>query len=211
MIVNKAALTLIFVLCVNQGYTQLTFYLPSSSASEGSCISPPVATNIDGRWLKQARLYYVPFGSKSMYRRYAETFLGRPAKSVDELDAMCLQVQLSGKKMTTFGHGKTVEQSCPATQTGIMNCFVNNGSPGTNLTAIDTTVETVVYTDNKSAVLLVRCVNDEVKDYKLLSTEKQIPSSSKVLADVKAKLTQLKFSSLYLAKMGCDGTYAVAN
>lgn len=72
-----------------------------------------------------------------MVRRYAETFLGRPAKSVDELDTLCLQTHFNGKNVSTFAYENlTLEQSCTSKTSGIINCFLQSWSFDVNTTAI---------------------------------------------------------------------------
>lgn len=72
-----------------------------------------------------------------MVRRYAETFLNRPAKSVDELDTMCLQVRFNGKNITTSAYQNlTLEQSCSSQTPGVFNCIVQSGSGSVNRTLI---------------------------------------------------------------------------
>lgn len=79
--------------------------------------------------------FYVPMGSKSMYRSYAEYLLGRPPKSQDEIDEMNLRISASPTMtlVTTGFSDRFMQQCVPAFSFTRVYCFAGLGSGSTNL------------------------------------------------------------------------------
>lgn len=116
---------------------------------------------------------YVPLASAHMYRAYAEYLLGR--SPVDELEVQNMQLKINyiGPFVRNTGYSENFGQFCipfDFTRPNIadMQCFGTLGSRRSNVTLISYTHDTLVWTDNKSAMFFVRCVKGE-RDYKMLS------------------------------------------
>ena len=116
---------------------------------------------------------YVPIASAHMYRAYAEYLLGRPP--VDELEVQSMQLKINyiGPFVRNTGYSEFVGQFCMPfnyTRPNIadMQCFGTFGSRRANTTLISYTHDTLVWTDNKTAMFFVRCIKGE-RDYKILS------------------------------------------
>lgn len=64
------------------------------------------------------QVFTINFASNALYRNYAESFLGRPAKDQAELDAQCYTFALEGAIVIQEGYDKANIRSVIPTELG---------------------------------------------------------------------------------------------
>jgi hypothetical protein len=52
---------------------------------------------------------------------------------------------------------------------------------------LETSLDTIIYTDNKSTLLIVRCLNEKVKDFKVLTSEPTVTPETQTIILEKIK------------------------
>ncbi|CAL8137101.1 unnamed protein product [Orchesella dallaii] len=208
------SLSIIFVLAVTPG---LRAQLSSEAVSEGPCIAnlTDYLADINPAWLFAPRNYYVPVASEGCYRNYAEVVLGRPAQNAQELNDMQLRIAFADgtalPKLYTYGYTNdgtkagAFMQECPMPSSpgpldvSFLRCFPTSGTDGTNLSEISSSEDGVIWTDHETSILIVRCVNDIRRDYKLLTLGPTV--TDQVMATVQEKIFGMGFNSTLMSTM----------
>ena len=74
--------------------------------------------------------------SEHYYRNYAETFLGRPVQSEEELDEMNLRIDVVYSRAVNLGYDQHFVQLClPSLRLGQINCTFLAGSGSKSIDA----------------------------------------------------------------------------
>jgi len=142
--------------------------LSAESVAEGECLKITAYPATNFTWVIQPRVFYVPMASEHYYRTYAETFLGRPVLSEEELNDMRLRLDVVYSRIANLGYDQHFVQVClPMGGHGKINCTYVSGSPGTSAASLEMTLDTIVWTDNRTAILVVRCINGQRRNWKL--------------------------------------------
>jgi len=144
--------------------------------------------------------FYIPMGSQHMYRSYAEYLLGRPPRSQDELNRMNLRIQGSPTHtwITTGYDQRFIQQCIPAMAFFKGFCLAGLGSEQTNLSPIRRTMNTLVWTDNKTSALFTRCVLGHQNDWFVLSMKPSLDRET-MKAVLKAVI-KLGYNASYAAR-----------
>ncbi|ODN04767.1 hypothetical protein Ocin01_01889 [Orchesella cincta] len=201
--------------------TNIQAQLSSEAVSEGPCMAnlTDYLADINPAWLFAPRNYYVPIASEGCYRNYAEVVLGRPAQNSEELNDMQLRIAFADgaalPKLYTYGYvdegtkSGAFMQECPIPsspnplEVSFLRCFPTSGTDGTDLTAISSSEDGVVWTDHETSILIVRCVNDIRRDYKLLTLGPIV--SDEVKATVVEKIiVEMGFNATLMSTMTYD-------
>ncbi|KAJ6637997.1 hypothetical protein Bhyg_10729 [Pseudolycoriella hygida] len=176
--VTTAALTF---LLIGTAFGQLY----TDEVSDGPCTNNTVAANLTSCLpiLLIPRVFTVNFASNALYRNYAESFLGRPAKDQAELDAICFTFALVESLVVQSGYGnKSNIRTLTPTDLDVSSPFGTPPfgfgkfridttlaqSPGSTVANQYVTVDQLIWCD-LNHLLLVRCVNGTRQDWKLAS------------------------------------------
>ncbi|XP_037050429.1 uncharacterized protein LOC119084521 [Bradysia coprophila] len=163
--------------------TKTICQLYTDDVSDGRCTLNPVVKNFTSCLnLAIPQVFTVNYASNSLYRNYAESFLGRPANDQAELDAQCFTFAIEGLILIQEGYDKANIRSVIPTELDptaplltdplglgkfkIETTFAQ--SPGSTVKNQYVTIDQAVWCDTKH-VLLVRCVNETRQDWKLAS------------------------------------------
>lgn len=166
----------IFFLAVVQASSGQFF---SEAKPHPKCIKVTPTHKLSSEWgmaLLAGSTFYIPLGQTQAIEHISDllspgarlrnkTTSGGPPK-------LCAQVLIKGFKLRMDGFGDHfLIQDCSVIKKGVNHCVVNSLSESTKRQAAGDGMFTIVWTDNKSTMVIVRCTSDGLhNDWFVLST-----------------------------------------